>query len=142
MDQDKLIIGFTGTRDGMTDAQRETVEALLKGFRPEEVHHGDCVGSDEQFHNLVVWETNAQIIIHPPIKDQYRAWCDPCGADPRSPMDYLDRNRDIVDECDLLIAAPESMSSYSGGTWYTIRCAYGRERWVLIVRPDGSIDTN
>ncbi len=143
MDGDgKLIIGFTGTRDGMTDEQKETVTRLLRGFQPSEVHHGDCVGADEQFHNIVVWETQAQPVIHPPRNDRYRAWCDSLGGEVRPEMDYLDRNRDIVDECDLLIGSPRDMFKRHGGTWYTIRYAQSVGKWALIVRQDGSVETN
>ena len=45
-----MKIGFTGTQTGMTTAQMEKVEIVMRelaspGF---EFHHGDCIGSDFQ----------------------------------------------------------------------------------------------
>lgn len=37
-------LGFTGTRRGMTDAQKTRVAQESAPFA--EVHHGDCVGAD------------------------------------------------------------------------------------------------
>ena len=43
-------IGFTGTRKGMTIAQKaEVALALIRHFTVgAEFHHGDCVGADHQ----------------------------------------------------------------------------------------------
>jgi hypothetical protein len=38
-------IGFTGTKDGMTDPQKSTLRDLLDGGSGE-FHHGDCVGAE------------------------------------------------------------------------------------------------
>jgi hypothetical protein len=140
---DRLVIGFSGSRDGMTADQANTVGRLLDGFRPEEVHHGDCVGADTQFHLLTVWQTDSRIVIHPPSNPRFRAWCEsPDGTEPWAEKPYHDRNRDIVDECDLLIAAPKSIKDTRGGTWYTFRYANERNRWVILVHPDGKVGTN
>lgn len=141
---DRLIIGFTGTREGMTDAQRETVEQLLTGFQPAEAHHGDCVGADAQFHNIAIWDTQAQMVIHPPKNGRYRAYCDTdfCGGEVRPERGYQDRNEDIVDDSDLLIATPKSITDTRGGTWNTIRYANSQSRWVILVHPDGTVGTS
>ncbi len=38
-------IGFTGTRYGMTVAQRRILRLLLANGAGREFHHGDCVGA-------------------------------------------------------------------------------------------------
>jgi hypothetical protein len=49
--------------------------------------------------------------------------------------DYIERNRDIVDETDMLIAFPIPTSK---GTWSTIGYAKREKKKVLIVFPDGT----
>lgn len=131
-------LGFSGTRDGMTINQYATVEKLLTLSTVEEVHHGDCVGSDEQFHSICLG-LGLRIITHPPIKDQYRAFC--IGEENREPKDYLLRDKDIVDETEALMATPkqESMAVRSG-TWYTIRYAATCRRHMLVINPNGSLN--
>jgi hypothetical protein len=129
-------IGFTGTREGMTDEQKATVSRLLTELEPKHARHGDCVGSDADFHALVR-ETKAKVIIHPPDKDADRAGCIGDQILPEKP--YLTRNRDIVDNCTVLIATPDgAQEKQRSGTWSTIR--YGRKvgRRVIVVAPDGT----
>jgi hypothetical protein len=48
-------IGFTGTRHGMTPAQRHAVSQLIAELAAGAAftaHHGDCVGADAEFHDL------------------------------------------------------------------------------------------
>jgi len=60
-------VGFTGTRAGMTSEQRTTVNRLLRELAPIWAHHGDCIGSDDQFHDLAKL-AGAKIMLHPPEK--------------------------------------------------------------------------
>jgi hypothetical protein len=48
------VLGFTGTRQGMTLAQRKAIESLLRdGLALDSVLvHGDCVGADADMHTL------------------------------------------------------------------------------------------
>ena len=129
-------IGFTGSRSGMTGAQKATVARLLVELEPKHARHGDCVGSDADFHTLAR-ETHAKIIIHPPDDDKDRAGCIGDQILPEKP--YLTRNKDIVDNCTVLIATPDSaQEKQRSGTWSTIR--YGRKvgRRVIVVAPDGT----
>lgn len=55
-----MVIGFTGTRHGMTNAQRDTVLKLLsEKLTPSSAVHGDCVGADADFDaictSLDIW---------------------------------------------------------------------------------------
>jgi uncharacterized protein YyaL (SSP411 family) len=47
-----MVVGFTGTREGMTDAQQASVLRLLLELDPHGIHHGDSVGADAQSHDL------------------------------------------------------------------------------------------
>lgn len=135
-DADCVRIGFSGTRKGMTPQQRETVEELLDGERVDEVHHGDCVGADANFHDMCCGRY--PIVIHPPSEVKLRAFCK--DAEVRPSKGYLARNRDIVDETDELIATPRAGSEewQTGGTWYTVNYARQRGKPVTVVYADGS----
>ena len=85
-------LGFTGTRRGMTDAQKERITALLLLFHPRQAHHGDCIGADKQFHELVQQVLPAtEIIVHPPDNERLRAYC--VGEDTWPAKSYLVRDR-------------------------------------------------
>ena len=125
-------IGFTGTRSGMSEAQKAGFIALLESLMPCVFHHGDCVGADEEAH-LMARTLGISVVIHPPIKDDLRAFCDG-ASEVRAPKSYFARNRDIVNECSLLIATPYTDEETSGGTWYTINYARKVKKPVAILQ--------
>lgn len=130
------VVGFTGTRHGMAAQQQEAVRRLVS-HTYDEAHHGDCVGSDEMFHDIAT-DAGIRTVIHPPSLSGLRAWCE--GDEVLAAKPYLDRNRDIVDACDLLVATPAEPEEQSrGGTWYTIRYARTLGKPVVIVWPNGEI---
>jgi len=53
---------------------------------------------------------------------------------------YHDRNRDIVDACDVLIATPDGPQRRHSGTWYTIDYARANRVAVVVCLPDGTIE--
>lgn len=136
----RMVVGFTGTRAGMTNEQIRIVGSLLDSYKPEEAHHGDCIGADAQFHVLAL-ERGIRIIIHPASGvGVQRAYC--TGAyfvhDPKPP---LERNKDIVDACDSMIATPkEHMEIIRSGTWAAVRYTVKQGKSVYIVRPDGTLE--
>lgn len=132
-------IGFTGTRKGMTDAQKHCVYHLIHEIRPDFARHGDCTGADADFHQLVREHSPVvQIIGYPPINPKNRAWCDFDTLMPEG--EYHDRDKKIVHDSQLLIACPDGTSEVlRSGTWTTIRYARKIERAVKIVWPDGSL---
>jgi len=131
-----MILGFTGTRKGMTPEQKLRFLDLIHALQPTEFHHGDCIGADVEAHDRVkVHLPKCHIVIHPPINKIYRAFR--TGYTSRIPRPYFERNRDIVDASDHVIAASGSrIPLIRGGTWYTIRYALKK---VTILWPDGSI---
>ena len=136
-----MKVGFTGTREGMTRNQRlalhKALDELTMGFLTiEEFHHGDCVGADEQADEIA-WSYTDKIVIHPPIKDDLRAYCihEVGGVEILEPKEYLERDRAIVDACDILIAAPKSKKREKSGTWYTINYAKKQGKKVIGLEP-------
>lgn len=136
MERENLIkYGFTGTQLGMTEAQKASVKTLFIGVH--EVHLGDCIGADKDAHHIACI-VGAKTIGHVPDIKNKRAYC--IYDEERKPLPYLDRNRNIVDESDVLVATPKSRDEETrSGTWYTIRYARKQGKRIYIVFPDGTI---
>ncbi len=134
-----MKIGFTGTQLGMSDAQKDALARLLtEGTTRGEFHHGDCIGADEEAHDIAL-ACGLEVVIHPPINDAKRAFKK--AERMMRPKPYSNRNQDIVLVTDMLIAAPHEMHQQDrGGTWSTVRFARERGRPVKIILPDGSIN--
>lgn len=140
-----MKLGFTGTSRRMKAVQSDSMACELLRLEYTEFHHGDCVNADEEAHNVVGALTLAQIVIHPPLDSKARAFCindSPAGrVVERPPKPYLDRNHDIVDETDVLLACPRSSKEQlrGSGSWATIRYARRLKRPITIIHPDGRI---
>lgn len=142
-----MILGFTGTRQGMTRKQMEIVKDLVKRLDPDKVVHGDCKGADADFHTLVLnlrgglvsGGTRPFIQIRPSNRNS-RAYCE--GADLiYPPKEPLDRDMDIARECDHLIATPKGFEEeIRSGTWTTVRYVRKfKNKTIYVVQPDGNI---
>lgn len=74
-----IKIGITGSRYGLTEKAKQWITTYLhdNSHKISELHHGDCVGVDEEIHNLVINNDyiNIKLIIHPPSIDTHRAYC-------------------------------------------------------------------
>lgn len=143
-------IGFTGTQHGMNGYQMFTVKAILqdawaRGFRF--FRHGDCIGSDEQAHEIA-YGLGYMVTVHPPINPNKRAWM---GFEDHMPFwtnpgirilvlpakDYIPRNHDIVDNSIEMIATPhESHEQLRSGTWATVRYARRCGKLKYLVLPN------
>lgn len=133
-----MNIGFTGSREGMTGRQKTFVWEMLLLLQEDSIfhgHHGDCIGSDAQFHEMMV-QLGGEVTIHPPKKREFRAFCDSGATNKWLEKDYLERDRDIVQCSDLLIATPkENIEIKRSGTWYTVRFAREKKIPTLVVYP-------
>src|SRR5262249_40960494 len=136
----KMNEGFTGTRRGLTDAQKKALRVVLcqEAGTLGVVHHGDCVGADAFCHSLAV-DLGNKVVIHPPDRISLRAFCQ--GAwQVHAPCPYLDRNRDIVAATDVLLACPGGVAEERrSGTWATVRYARRLGRPVVLILPDGTV---
>lgn len=122
----------------MTPRQKTVVRDLFVLLNPSEFHHGDCVGADAQAHEIFRACRKQKIILHPPIVTWKRAYC---KADVSlAPLSYLDRNKEIVINSDVLIATPgEDQEQLRSGTWSTVRFARKQHRPIYLVLPDGKV---
>jgi hypothetical protein len=133
-------LGFTGTRSGGTDAQMKGVRRLIGKLWPRHVHHGDCIGGDAQFHRICRELHVPNIIVHPPSRTEYRAYCH--GDVERKPKSYLRRNKDIVTESEWLIVCPRTADEQlRSGTWATYRYAKSLAKNIIVIDPDGKRHT-
>ena len=133
-----IKIGFTGTQTGMTQHQKDMVELILTFHKYSggisEVHHGDCVGADDEFNTIAGDKYLLKSIAHPSDIDSKRAWgryevCLPT----KTP---LERNHNIVDAVDIMIATPkERLEVLRSGTWATIRYCRKIGKIVHIIYP-------
>ena len=131
-----MKIGMTGNRNGISEQSSNKLKELLKSIEITEAHHGDCTGADENFHQIMV-SFLIKIIIHPPDKNICRAYCQ--ADEIRKEKSYLERNKDIVNECDALLAFPSSKTeTLRSGTWSTIRYAKKTNKKLVIFYPDGT----
>ena len=132
-----MIVGFTGTRQGMTPQQRQTFRHVILDKHTSMFVHGDCFGADAEAHALV-HQLGIAIEIRPCDFPNSRAHCE--GATYVHPTtSAFARNRAIVDGCRILVATPATAEEQpKGGTWYTIRYARKVGRPTIIIHPDGS----
>jgi hypothetical protein len=151
-----IVLAFSGTQPrkdldglGMTAVQRAVVANLLVEIHPDAVRHGDCVGSDAEFAELVHDLFACPQVVHPgfppgrPADFSRRAYVNrrwPNEVEVLPSMEFLKRNEHMVQACSHFLATPGQMKEIDrSGTWSTVRKArhYARPRWI--VYPDGSI---
>jgi hypothetical protein len=127
-----FVVGFTGTRQGMSEQQQQRVRAWLFTRLPiGEFHHGDCVGADHEAA-CIAEELGIVTVAHPSLHTPMRAFHKSTRVLPPKPP--LVRNRDIVDVCSFLLVAPRlPREELRSGTWATFRYAksIGRPREVI-----------
>ncbi len=138
-----MRVGFTGTRNGMTKPQEAAFIGWIEITAFEEFHHGLCVGADEQaaLHVDITGEDRPQIVGYPCTTSRLTSWkareiCDEVKP-ARKP---LDRNHDIVDATDQLLACVAGAEVVRSGTWATVRYARKVKKRVTIIWPDGIVE--
>lgn len=142
-----MIIGFTGTREGLTDQQLAWLYTTLETGKADgtivQVHHGACLGADQAVH-VAALDIEIPIHVWPPTNMKYVAL--ECltphrlvTIHPRMP--YLNRDREIVHAAEGLVGLPKHDEQPDralwGGTWYTVDFAERMNRPVIICYPNG-----
>jgi len=140
--------GITGTRHAITSAQWRWLQAMMDSSGLHELHHGACTGADEQAHFCAVLAHVPLIYVHPPVNQRFmstQVFITP--SDERTTVhfrpakSYHERNHDIVDETERLLALPDGPERLHSGTWSTIRYARSRRKRIDICYPDGLVRT-
>ena len=136
-----MKVGFTGTRDGLTCEQHAALCEWVKARKVTEFHHGCCVGADsEAFDVFHKWAPGVKIVAHPPesnamVSGNALEFSD----EKRERAPYLDRNRNIVNSCEVLVACPKGEEERRSGTWQCVRYGRRQGKTVYIVWPSGII---
>jgi len=140
-----VILGFTGARLGVTQAQRAALSSVI--VPPDLVLHGGAKGADAQFHAVIAEmlgpELPLPIEVYPGESARWTYWnyASDSGrrfrVHPTAPP--LDRNRAIVSRCDHLLACPDGPERTRSGTWTTVRYARRAGKPVTIIMPDGTV---
>ena len=134
-----MRIGFTGTREGMAWPQYFTLTGILLELLDEDpvFTHGDCLGADAEAAEIAR-ALGYQALVQPCDIARMRAHVD--GLVVLAPLPPLERNKNIVDFCDILLACPkEEKEKKRSGTWSTVR--YARRTWTqhYIIYPGGNL---
>lgn len=133
-----MKVGFTGTRNGMTVFQKRALARLFKRLGVDELHHGDCIGSDEEACALAK-ALDILTVAHPPDNNRLRAFVKSDIV--LTPLPYLRRNHAVVDDSEVLIATPFTEHEVlRSGTWATIRYGLRSGKPVYVIRPDGTTE--
>lgn len=132
--QAPFVCGFTGTRKGMNQTQKDIMGKVL-ARRVGEFHHGDCIGADAEAHDIAMI-CGYRVTVHPPTDESLRAF--KAGHIILPAEHYLARNRAIVHASNILIATPHDNSG-RGGTWYTIKYARSKGMDPIVIMPNGEL---
>lgn len=145
-----MKVGFTGTQYGMTVEQATAVARLLQDATV--LHHGVCIGADEEAH-FIAQAQDLGVVLHPPKNKSKMStrilnplnYCPVLGAGQvlniYSPREYIERDHDIVDATEKIIAAPQKKAEVlRSGTWATMRYARKTGKPVYIAHFDGSVE--
>ena len=124
----------------MTYCQKIMFARVLDDVRATHFHFGDCIGADTDA--FVIAGTHSLTRISHPANNVPRRFLAINPAEwIRQPKSALVRNRDIVNESELIIACPKEFTEKQrSGTWATIRYARKQNVRVIIVYPDGRIE--
>jgi hypothetical protein len=135
-----MILGFTGTRQGMTTAQRAALPSVLATL-PARVLHGGAVGADEEFDAWLLQNgmnvENISILPGAVLRERFWSNLQRKVYAARAP---LERNRLIMENCNHLLAVPaEYAEVLRSGTWATVRYARVAKKPITLILPDGSV---
>lgn len=139
-----MILGFTGTRK-LTIEQFTALKQFLRELHRdpiEKVVHGDCVGADSLFDQLVCGHTPWVRELFPSDVPGLRANSHLYSPERivrvHPPAPPLVRNAAVVRESDYMIACPSGrVEELRSGTWATIRLARKHGKHPRIFWPDG-----
>lgn len=67
-----MKVGMTGNRNGIFKEAFKVFTKFMTENKIDEAHHGDCIGADTEFNNLVC--KNTIIVIQPPNIDTMRSF--------------------------------------------------------------------
>lgn len=141
-----MIVGFTGTKEGLTTEQSKTMLNLLTIIAivgDVSAVHGDCIGGDTSFHSACVSLEIGVLILPGCAADgssPSRSHCQGAFA-VRESKPYRDRDLDIATIADFMFVCPkERDEQIRSGTWMTYRMARKLGKVCVVIFPDGGFE--
>ena len=136
--ENRFSLGITGTHKGTQPRQMKMLRTFVGSLVFDEAHHGDCIGVDAEFHDIVRELSKAIIVVHPPSNPKRRAWKQ--GDFILKEKPFMVRDDDIIDESNLMFAAPFQFNEQGrgSGTWAVIRHTRKARKPLIIIWPDGT----
>ncbi len=144
MSKRSFKVGFTGSRDGLSQPQKTAIRQWLKANPPTEIHHGGAIGADGEFAEaavdaVAIGEELPNEVCHPSnLKGTQMQAC--TAEEIRKPLPPLKRNQNIVNSVDVMLASPKGPEEVRSGTWSTIRFAKKQKKPLFIFWPDGTVE--
>jgi hypothetical protein len=130
-------VGISGTRQGATKDQVETLRDFFGSTRITRLTHGGCHGVDEQADAIYrEVHPNPIVSVYPAIggKGTYH--------EPEiihNEMEPLKRNRLIVEDSDLMLIVPARPNEIRrSDTWATYRYSVQQGVINIVILPDGT----
>lgn len=126
-----MIVGFTGTRNGMTEEQKLRLARFLEDAKLSSPYqcalfHGACHGADLEAAAIAA-ARGFNVV--------------PFPRENETPEANKARDRLIVAGSDILVAAPSGWVEITrgSGTWYTMREGRRQDKRVYVVWPNGEL---
>jgi hypothetical protein len=119
-------LGFTGTRNGLSDNQRAWLALEIQSNPPAKAGHGDCVGADGDFHDLLrLYAPSCEIHVWPSLFEGLRAFKK--GDVMYEPEKAGVRDKHIVKFATHFVGCPPTdFEVQRSGSWQTLRMARNR----------------
>lgn len=142
VETEMVIVGFTGTRKGMTLPQQVTLRGVLCYLRCSVFSQGECQGADEEAA-WIAWRLGCAVESEPGVGSgglsPFQSKNMPPVSKRWAPKHYIKRNEFIVEGADFVIACPFQLTEqFNGGTWWTIKYAREKHASLMIIWPDGN----
>jgi hypothetical protein len=129
---------FSGRRDDLSDSQKIMVVNFIRLIKFKCAFHGDCIGADGQFHDLVRENRKkAWIEVYPSPYEAMRAFKE--GDLTHEAMKAAERDKYMINQGEILLAAPPTKQPVKSGTWANISFAETCEtiQKIIVIAPDG-----
>lgn len=124
-----MKLGFTGTMGGLTVRQHYMLFERLTSLKPAVLVHGGCIGGDDEADKMAA-DMGIPRLVFPSTRIDKRVSDEVLRSRTgsvvwiRPAKEPLDRNPDIVNAVEQLIACPrQSRMITRSGTWTTVRLA-------------------
>jgi len=139
-----MIVGITGTRFGMSSEQNIAFVELINILKPTVLVDGCCTGVDEECF-LIARNLKIKTVGRPGYsaltQENINEFRSSYQRDIMHPSKtHFARNRDIVNESQIIIAIPYELNN-KGGTNYTIQYTIKMEKPLYVILREGQIIT-